>query len=425
MHTYATVWGLSLVLWAGSAAAVENWPGFRGPTDDGHVQGSSLPLRWSEQENLAWKTPIHGKAWSSPVIWGDRIWLTTATEDGKDLFVLAVDKANGKIVLEKKLRHVESPQFCIPFNSYASPSPVIEEGRVYVTFGSPCTACLDTKTGEVLWQRDDLVCNHFRAAGSSPLLYKNLLMLHFDGSDLQYLVALDKQTGRTVWKTDRTVDFHDLDPTTGKPSTDGDLRKAFSTPRVFEVDGKPMLVSLGSMALYGYEPETGKELWRAESIGSFSGSSTPVFGGGLVFTPIGYTAPLWAVRPGGQGNVTETHVAWKYPWSSAKRSSPILVGELLYQVDADGVAVCLDAKTGKEVWKQRLGGNFSASPIFSEGRLYFFDERGKTTIIEPGPKYKAVGVNRLDDGFMASPAVSGNALFLRTKKALYRIEEKR
>lgn len=398
---------------------------FRGPTDQGHVGDANLPLRWSEKENVVWKTPIAGKAWSSPVIWGDRIWLTNAFEEGTQLLVVCVDKNSGKIVLSKQLRYVPGPQYCHPFNSYASPSAVAEEGRVYVTFGSPFTGCLDAKTGKVLWERTDLVCNHFRGAGSSPIIYKDLLILHFDGSDFQFVTAFNKNTGKTVWKTPRSVDFQDLDPETNKPKIDGDYRKSFSTPLIVDVQGKPVLISLGSMCLYAYEPETGKELWRAESPGSHSGSARPVAGHGLVFTPTGYTAEIWAVRPDGRGVVTDSHVAWRYDRAAPRRSSPLLVGDWLFDVGGDGVAACLDAKTGKELWKQRLGGNFSASPIHAKGRIYFFDEKGKATVIEAASKYKTLAVNSLDDGFMASPAVSGNALYLRTKTALYRIEERK
>ncbi len=415
---------LVLAIWIAPSWGGEHWTSFRGPTDQGHAD-ADLPLRWSEQENVVWKTPLAGKAWSSPVIWGDRIWLTNAFEDGTQLFVLCVDKNTGKTLFSKQVRFVPGPQYCHPFNSYASPSPVVEEGRVYVTFGSPYTGCLDAQTGKVLWERTDLVCNHFRGPGSSPILFKDLLILHFDGSDFQYVMALDKHTGKTIWKTPRSVDFQDLDPETGRPKIDGDYRKAFSTPLIVEVQGKPVLISLGSMCLYAYEPETGTELWRAESPGSHSGSARPVAGHGLVFSPIGYTAELWAVRPDGHGVVTSTHVAWRYEREAPRRASPLLVGDWLFDVGSDGVAACLDAKTGKELWKQRLGGNFSASPIHARGRIYCFDEKGKTTVFEAAPKFKTLALNTLDDGFMASPAVSGNALYLRTKTALYRIEARK
>lgn len=407
-----------------AAVADENWTSYRGPTDQGHCPSANLPVRWSETENVAWKTPIDGKAWSSPVIWGKRIWITNAPEDGSQLGALCIDKKSGKILIRKRLRVIAAPQYCHPFNSYASPSPVIEEGRVYVSFGSPYTACLNSETGAVIWERTDFVCNHFRGPGSSPFIYKNLLILHFDGSDHQYVVAMDKQTGKTVWKTNRTVDYHDLDPSTGKPNREGDFRKAYSTPVIAEVQGQPLLLSLGSMALYGYDPLTGAERWRADATGSHSGACRPVLGHGLVFMPMGAGQELWAVRPDGHGVVTDTHVVWKQKRGTPRRPSPLLVDDLLFLVDDGGVASCLEAKTGKEVWKERLGGNYSASPIYSGGKIYFFDQDGKGTIIKAARKYEVIAVNRLDNGFMASPAVSGNALFLRSKTDLYCIADK-
>ncbi len=421
----AVLWLTTSLILAASARGGENWPGFRGPTDQGLCDPADLPLRWSETENVAWKTPISGKAWSSPVIWGDTIWMSTAPEDGTRLSAIAVDKNSGKIVLRKRLHYVAGPQYCHPFNSYASPSPVIEQGRVYLSFGSPYTGCLDTATGEVIWQRTDFVCNHFRGPGSSPFLYRNLLILHFDGSDHQFVVAMDKRTGETVWKTDRSVDFQDLDPETERPTRDGDYRKGFSTPVVARAGGRDVLVSLASKALYGYAPETGEELWRVECRDGHSGSSRPAVGHGFVFSPMGLgRSSLWAVRPDGRGVVTRTHVAWEYRRVVPGRSSVLLVDDLLFAVDDNGVAACLEAETGEEVWRARLGGNYSASPIHASGRIYFFDEQGKTTVIAAAREHRVLAVNQLADGFMASPAVSGNALYLRTKSALYRIEDR-
>ena len=394
------------------------WTNFRGPSDDGHASAADLPLHWSETENVAWKVELPGKAWSSPVIWGDRIWMTNATEDGTRLSVLCLDRHTGEVLLDRELKRVAEPQFCHPFNSYASPSPVLEEGRVYVSFGSPYNACLDAETGEVLWERDDFVCNHFRGAGSSPFIYEDLLILHFDGSDYQYIAALDKKTGETVWRTDRSVDFKDIDPSSGEPRAEGDFRKAFSTPIVVDHEGQPVLVSLGSTALYGYDPRTGRELWRVEStLEAHSGSARPVAGHGLIFSPMGYTGELWAVHPDGR-------IEWRHPRPATRRSSFVLVDGRLFGVDASGVAICVDALSGEEIWRARVGGNHSASPIHWQGRIYFFDESGTATIIEAGPHYEVLAVNELDDGFLASPAVSGNALYLRTRTALYRIENR-
>lgn len=406
--------------------ANEAWPGFRGPTRQGLSDSTGLPLTWSETEHVKWKTPIPGKAWSSPVVLGSQVWVTTATEDGKELGAIAVDRATGKIIHDVKLFHVETPQYADKFNSYGSPTPVIEEGRVYVTFGSPGTACLDTKTGQVLWQRTDFVCNHWRGAGSSPALWRNLLIMHFDGADFQFVVALDKATGKTVWKTDRSIDFQDLTPE-GKPIRDGDFRKAFASPLVIEHEGKPLLISVGSKATYAYDPATGRELWRAEERKHHSGSVTPVVGHGMVFTATGLAkGDLLAVKlSGAAGVLTDANIAWRVSRGVPNRPSPVLVGDLLFMVDQDsGVVTCLEAKTGAEVWCERLPatGHHSTSPVYADGRLYFFSETGQAVVIAAAREFKVLATNKLDDGFMASPAVAGKALFLRTRSALYRIE---
>jgi outer membrane protein assembly factor BamB len=352
------------------------------------------------------------------------VWVTNAPEEGTWGSVLCFDKNTGKKIHEKRLFRNPAPQYCHPFNSYASPTPVVEEGRVYVSFGSPYNGCLDAATGEVIWERKDFVCNHFRGAGSSPLIYKNLFILHFDGSDHQFVVGLDKETGRTVWRTERSVDFQDLDQATGKPKRDGDFRKAFSTPVVMEVGGRDILLSQGSMAMYAYEPETGKEIWRVEKLGVHSGSTRPVTGHGLVFVPMGLgKSVLFAIRPDGEGVVSDTHVAWTHSRVVPGRPSLLLDGDLLFIVDDGGIAACLEAKTGNTVWKERVGGNFSASPMLADGKIYLFDQDGKAIVIEAGRDFKKVAENALGAGCMASPAVSGGLLIVRTKTHLYGIGE--
>jgi outer membrane protein assembly factor BamB len=405
-----------------TAFSGENWPQYRGPDGDGHSDAKGLPLTWSETNHVKWKTPIHGRAWSSPVIWGNQIWLTTATEDGRELSVLCLNREDGQVIRDTKIFDVENPQFAHKFNTYASPTPVIEPGRVYVTFGSPGTACLDTKTGQVLWTRRDFVCNHFRGAGSSPILFRDLLIMNFDGSDYQYVVALDKKTGKTVWKKDRSVDYQDLTPD-GKPQADGDFRKAFSTPHVAVFDGRPVLISQGAKAHYGYEPLTGAELWRVEERSCHSAAARPVVGQGLIFLSTGFSkGVLLAVRPGGTGVVNSTHLVWKATRNVSNKPSPLLVDDLLFMIDDGGIASCLEAKTGAEVWRERVGGNYSASPVYAEGRIYFSSEEGKTAVIEAGRQFKVLAENQLGDGFMASPAIAGKAFFLRTRTHLYRIE---
>jgi len=416
----------ALLAVAAAPRAGENWPQFRGPTGQGVADATGLPVTWSETENVKWKTPLKGKAWSSPVVWGAQIWVTTATEDGRQLGAIAVDRESGRIVHELALFTVEQPQYADKFNSYGSPTPVLEAGRVYVTFGSAGTACLDTATGKLLWERRDLPCNHWRGAGSSPTLWENLLIMHFDGADHQYVVALDKRTGRDVWRTNRSVDFQDLTPE-GKPIRDGDFRKAFSSPLVITHDGKPLLIRAASKATYAYNLVDGRELWRVEERKHHSGTVRPVAGNGFVYTATGLArGELWAVRLGGKGVVTDSHVAWKVTRNVPNRPSPVLTGDLLFMVDQDGgVVTCLEAMTGKEVWKERLpgAGSYSSSPVLAEGRLYFFNENGHGTVIEAGRAFKVLAANKLDGGFMASPAVAGRALFVRSKTHLYRLEK--
>jgi outer membrane protein assembly factor BamB len=413
----------------------DNWPQFRGPTGDGHSDSQHLPLTWSEREHITWKTPVHGRAWSSPVIWGGQIWFTTATEDGTKLYAVALDRETGAVLRDLLLFEVEKPQFAHAFNTYASPTPVIEDGRVYVTFGSPGTACLDTHTGAVLWARRDFACNHFRGAGSSPILFGDLLIMNFDGSDHQFVVALDKKTGQTVWRKERSVDFKDLGPD-GQPAAEGDLRKAFSTPHVALLDHGPVLISSGAKAHYAYDPLTGEELWRVEERTSHSASSRPVAGLGLIFIASGWsTGELLAIRPGNKGEVIDANredatstncqlrLVWKSKRNVPKKPSVLLVDSLLFTIDDNGVASCLEAKTGQEVWRERVGGAYSASPVYAQGRIYFLSEEGKATVIEASRDFKKLAENQLDDGFMASPAIAGKALYLRTKTHIYRVEE--
>jgi len=259
------------------------------------------------------------------------------------------------------------------------------------------------------------------------------LVLNFDGTDRQFIVALDKKTGRTIWKKDRSIDFKDLGPD-GAPNAEGDFRKAFATCQVASLAGRTTLLSPGSKALYAYDPLTGDELWRVEERGSYSGATRPVSGQGMVFVPTGFSVgQVLAIRPGKKGEVidvaapespaTQLQVVWKAKRNAPKKPSLLLVGDLLFAIDDNGVATCWEAKTGSVVWNERIGGNYSASPFAAEGRIYFFSEEGKTTVIAADREFKKLAENQLEDGFMASPAVAGKALFLRTRTHLYRVEE--
>ncbi len=412
----------SLLLTTTLLQAADNWPDDRGPSHDGTVPSSAkLPLEWGEGKNVTWKTLIPGKAWSTPTIWDNQVWLTTASEDGKKLTGYCLDKGTGTVLYNKLLFTVEKPQFAHKFNSYGSPSPALEKGRAYLHWGSPGTACIDTTDYNTLWTRRDLICDHFRGAGSSPLIYKNLLVLTMDGADFQYLIALDKDTGKTVWRTDRATNFEDLD-TDGKPKRDGDMRKCYSTPIIIKVNCMFLLISLGAWAAWAYYRLTGKAIWQFR-YKNHSSASRCLFVDNLLYINSGYpNAELFAVNPDGEGDITDINKIWGTEGTHIpKKPSPIINDGLLYTCSDSGIATCIDAKTGEEIWKDRLGGNYSSSLIRSGNRIYAFSEDGKGIVFSTGREFKKLAENTLPDGFMASPAASGNSLFLRTRTTLYRI----
>jgi outer membrane protein assembly factor BamB len=428
-------WSLTLVLALASlatpaAAAGIEWPEFRGPWGNGHAAAPAearplgLPLRWSDTENVRWKAEIPHRGWSTPVVSGGQVWLTTATIEGNDFFALGLDAATGKVLFNERVFHSDDPEPLgngASMNCYATPSPAIEPGRVYVHFGSFGTACLDTGTGKVLWKRDDLRCRHYRGPASSLVLFDNLVILTLDGVDLQYHVALAKQTGATVWKTDRSVAWND-ENVPGQMARDGDLRKAHSTPLIVTLDGEPRMFSAGAKAAYAYDPRSGRELWKVQ-YADWSVAPRPVYGEGLVFFVTGLNRrELWAVRPGGQGDVTGTHVAWKLATHIGKYASPLLVDGLIYTAAEESFITCLEARTGQVVWTERVGGKYAASPVYADGRLYFFDQSGVTRVLKPGRTCDVLATNTLAGGFMASPAIAGSAFYLRTRTHLCRVE---
>jgi len=412
---------------AGTKALQPGWPEFRGPWGNGIAAPPGaplgLPLVWNETTNIKWKTPIPLQGWSSPVVMEGNVWVTTATLDGHDFYVICLDAETGKILFNEKMFHSDTPEpLGNNVNSYASPSPVIEPGRVYVHFGSYGTACLDTATCQPIWKRQDLPCRHYRGPGSSPVLFEDLLILTFDGADLQYLAALDKKTGKTVWKTDRSTVWHDFDDQ-GNVKREGDFRKAFSTPLIIDGGGKQQMITLGSTTAFSYDPRTGQEIWKVRMPG-YTPAARPVYGNGLAYITSGRgVIELLAVRVDGRGDVTDTHVAWKMEGRGVpEEPSPLLVGDLLYTVSNDGIVTCLEGATGDKVWSERLGGNYEASPLYADDRIYFINVQGKATVIKPGRAFEVLAVSKLDTGCMASPAVAQNALFIRTKTDLYRVE---
>ena len=389
-----------------------DWPQLRGPSSDGHSP-TPLPLQWSEATHVTWKVAVPGRGFSSPVVLDGRIWLTTALEDSRSLRVLAFEAASGKILHNVELFQPDAWQSSHAENSYASPTPVLEEGRVYVHFGAYGTAALDSTDGRVLWTTiDPLRVEHEVGPGSSPLLYEDLLVFNCDGTDERFVAALQKDTGELVWKTPRSVDLQKK----------GSHLKAFSTPLVVPYQGRDQLISPGAGQVSAYDPHNGKELWHVRYEG-YSNVPQPVAGRGRAYITTGYMKPLLlAVHLGGAGDVTEERVEWSYRWQVPANPSPLLIGERLYMISDHGNATWLDVRAGEDLWRQRLGGRYYASPIFAEGRIYNFSTQGKTVVIDASDDFRILATNEVEGSIRATPAASGGALFLRTEDALYRIE---
>ncbi len=392
---------------------ITGWTDYRGPEKNGHSQATNIPLSWSDSTHVAWKTSIPGKGWSSPVVLNKQIWITTALNEGKELCLLGVDATSGKIQHNIVLFETDSLQENHPLNSYASPSAVVEDGRVYAHFGAYGTACVDTKNGEVIWKRNDFYCHHDVGPGSSPFLYNELLILTFDGTDVRFLVALNKMSGKVVWKTTRDIEFEEMPPAN---------KKAFTTPIIHKINGAEQLISVGPHCVMGYQPDTGKQIWKALFKG-FSTSARPVIDkNNIMYFNTGFgPSALAALQLGAEGDITDS-LLWSNKKGTQARSSALLINDLLYMVNTGGQAKCFAAKTGEELWSERVGRQTSASPIYVEGRIYTFDEEGKTTIFKAGKEFQVLSENFLPDGFMASPAVVDSALYLRTKTHLYKIQ---
>lgn len=415
------------------------WPGFRGPRGDG-ITHEKLPTTWSETTNVAWKTEIPGRGWSSPVIDRELIWITTAVETpiaperaavvrrekitdkgmadqmtlsgAITLYAVAVNR-DGNIVRKVPLFHIDEPVPVHNLNSNASPTPALADGRVYCHFGTNGTACVDAETGEVLWRRQYSL-NHGVGPGSSPIVFDNLVILVCDGVDAQYLVALDGATGDEVWKKKRP-------PMKGDQ---GDLHKAFSTPTLIELAGQPQLIAPGAQWFVAYNPKTGEEIWRVEHGDGFSNVPAAVVNHELAFLCTGYMQPqLWAVRLGGRGDVTASHVIWRVKKSVPNMPSPIVAGDHVIFVSDQGVVSRVAAKTGELQGQRRIGGNYSASPLLADDKLYFSSRQGETTVLTADAKLTEVAVNTLNGQIMASPGVWGSTLILRTDQALYAVRE--
>jgi outer membrane protein assembly factor BamB len=406
MHAAARFVIIALVAASAATALAQDWPQFRGPDGQGHSREHGLPLQWSETQNVAWKVPVPGRGWSSPVVAGGRIWLTTAVTAGREtsLRLLAFELASGRTALDVEVFRVRGAALLNAKNSHASPTPIVDGDRVYVHFGAQGTAAVST-AGAIVW-KTTLPYESQHGNGGSPELAGDLLILNCDGFDEAFVVALDKRTGKTRWRTDRR-----------EPHS-----QAYSTPLAIHAADRDQIVSVGAFAAAAYDPRNGKEIWRVGYADGFSNVPRPVYGAGLVFIATGFNQPsLLAIRPDGTGDVTRTHVAWRLTRGAPLTPSPLLAGDELYVVSDNGIASCLDAATGAVRWQQRLGNSFSASPVLADGRVYFLDEDGRTTVIAAGGAGERLATNVLDGPALASMAVASRSFVIRTGGALYRI----
>ena len=397
-----------------SCSLLADWPQFRGPDGQGHSDAKDIPLQWSETKNIVWKTAIPGKGWSSPVISGNQVWMTSSHDKGLSLHAVCVDRNSGKLLYDIEVLTTSDAGPLHVQNGYASPTPVLDGKHAYVTFGPRGTVCLDT-SGTIVWKNTELNFNVIQGAGSSPILHEDLLILTCDGIDVQYIAALDKRTGKIRWKQARQH-LERVTRTIGK--------MAYSTPLAQTIDGVPQLVSSGADHVGAYDLRTGKELWWMPYTG-FSQVGRPSYGNGLFYV-VGSVSQdnfaIYAVRPG-KGKLTDKQVVWQNASGVGHVPSPLLVGKEIYTVDDKGIASCFDAMTGKVHWKERLGGNYRASPIEIRGRIYTCSREGLSHVLAAGKEYKVLATNKLEATLMASPAVAGRALFLRSGTHLYRIEK--
>ena len=401
----------------------KNWTQFRGSNLNGMAISENIPLKWDESV-IKWKTAIHDKGYSSPVVYNNQIWVTTATTDGKKLYAVCLDYQTGKIIYDLLVFTPEVVEGKHSLNTYASPTPCIEKDKVYVHYGSMGTACINTADGSIVWKRTDLKCKHVQGPASSPIIYKDMLILHFEGTDVRFIVALDKTNGQTIWRSDRPAEPYEPLQEIG--------RKAYITPIIVNVKGRDMLISDGSAVCIAYDPNTGREIWRVVD-GAESTIAMPFTENGVVFWYAGYMVAddgskytnMLAVNPDGSGDITRTNVIWKKRDELSRNHSltPVIKDGLIYTVNTFNKLMCIDAASGEEVWSKHLLSNYDASPIYVNGNIWFFSVKGEVLTIKEGRKYEVIASNKMESGIWATPAVLRNSIIVRTQNYLYRIAQ--
>ncbi len=415
MHRFA--FGLLFTLAIVLTLPAADWPQFRGPTGDGRADSAKLPAVWDKTKNVTWRKEVPGLGWSSPVVSGGKIYLTTAVSGmvmgDYSLRALCLNAKSGEVVWDVEVFKEDGKKTPPPHtkNSHASPTPVVDGDQLFVHFGHLGTACLSVKDGSRVWATQEMNYKPVHGNGGSPVLAADRLIFNIDGSDKQVVVGLDRKTGEVAWQTPRNMN--------------SSMPFSFSTPLVATIEGKEQVISAGSGVVMSLDPKTGKEIWRAKTGGGFSVVPKPVYGNGLVYVCTGYVAPtLMAIKPDGKGDVTSTHVMWTAKKGVPNNPSVLLVDDAVYMISDIGMLSCLDAKTGAERWTERIGGAFSASLLSAGGLIYMLDETGTATVVKPGSSFESVAKNKMGEKSLASYGVDGDALLLRTEKALYRIEKK-
>lgn len=414
-NKFFCIWcSVTLALMAFNTTLAENWPCFRGPTRQGISNEKDVPLEWSPKSNVVWKRPIPGEGWSSPIVFDERVFVTTATDGGASFRLLCLDRLTGTVLWNKQVLR-QKPGHKQNFNSYASSTPVTDGQRVYVLAFDGTLAAVSME-GNVIWSHREFEYYSEHGLGVSPILYKDLLIVPFDGSssgpdrklgwqkpwDQALILAMDKNTGEVRWRGRR-----------------GSSRIAHITPQVLSENGRDQLVSSAGDVVQGFNLKTGERIWTVSSPGEGVVPSV-VIGDGLIFTTSGFgDSTIRAVRIGGKGDVTKTHIAWESTDDVSKIPSMLYVRPFLFLITETGVAKCLRATTGEEIWRERLESRYSASPVWAEGRIYFLSEKGKTTVVQAGGEFKIIAENELNEKCSASPAVSQRHIFIRTENNLY------
>jgi outer membrane protein assembly factor BamB len=391
-------------------AHAADWPQFRGPDGQGHADVTGLPTEWSSTKNVAWKKEIPGAGWSSPILFRDRLYLTTAVPAANgnlSLRALCLDARDGKMLWSMEVFSA-SPVNAHKKNSHASPTPLTDGERLYVHFGPYGTGALDL-SGRIIWRNTGLKFPPVHGNGGSPALAGNALVFSCDGASNPFFVALNKATGETLWRAPRN---------TGASKT-----FSFSTPLVITNDGLAQIISPTSGAVISYDPRTGKEIWRARYPEGYSVIPRPVFAHGLIFVSSAYDRPVfYAIRPDGLGDVTATHMAWSINKGAPNTPSPLVVGSEVYFISDSGIMTCADAKTGKVHWQERVGGNYSASPVFVDGKIFTQSEEGVGTVLKPGRKFEVLAKNDVQERTLASYAIGDGVIYLRTAEHLIKIQ---